>query len=297
MARYIYTALRQREGIDVAWLPTYPRSKVARFTYRANRNRWRTNLRRSINGARRDIALFVNLPPEPERLIFHSGNVLWLTDAPCYGVEQLAAFSRIYVSDPGYAAEVTEVAGQKKFAGVLPFACQPSIHFPQPGNVDTDICFIGNRDPHRDIYLQQILNADCSCHIIGNYFLQHRLFWQNLKAFRPSVANNSLAKVYSRYRLSLNVHAQVVRHGTNMRTYECASCGIAQLVEYKPGIETLFIPDEEICLFRTADDLAEVLPRLLADGNLRRTMRRRARERVLSEHTYAHRLDTLLKEF
>lgn len=297
LASYLYTALCQRDDIQVDWLATYPRTRVSKFVYRTNRNLWRMDLLDSIDNAKRDVALFVNLPPKPERLAFHPGNILWLTDAPYYSAEQLSAFSRIYVSDPSYVSEVAEVVGQMRFAGVLPFACQPSIHFPNPSYVDTDICFVGNRDPNRDVYLQQLLNTNYSCHIIGNYFLQHRLFWQNITAFRPSVSNKNLAQVYARYRLSLNVHAQVVRHGTNMRTYECAACGIAQLVEYRPGIETLFIPDEEICLFRTVEELTESLSRLLADESLCRAMRCKARRRVLADHTYAHRIETLLAEF
>ena len=297
LARYLYTALRQNEDIQASWLATHPRSLAAKILYRTNRQHWRAQLLEKINHTRRDIALFINPPPNPEQLVFHPGNVLWLTDAPRYGPEQLTAFSRIYVSDPGYGAEVAEVAGEAKFAGTLPFACQPGVHTPQPGKANTDVCFIGNRDPHRDAFLQQLLNTDNSCHIFGNYFLSHPLFWRHPSAFRPSVANTHLARIYARHRLSLNVHAQVVRAGSNMRTYECAACDIAQLVEYRPGIETLFIPDEEICLFQTVEEMTVKLSRLLADADLRNTLRHQARKRALAEHTYAHRIKTLLADF
>ncbi len=297
LARYLYTALRQNQKVQATWLATYPRTAGTTLIYRTRRRHWRTQLIRRINQARRDITLFVNLPPVPQQLDYHPGNVLWLTDSPQCTPAQLAAFSRIYISDPGYRTEMSELAGANKFAGTLPFACQPGIHSPQAGRAGTDVCFIGSRDPHRDACLERLLDSGCSCHIIGNYFLTHPLFWRHPSAFRPRVANADLARIYARHRLSLNIHARVVREGTNMRTFECAACDIAQLVEYRPGIESLFIPDEEICLFRSADEMAAKLPRLLADAGLRQSLRRRARRRVLAEHTYAHRLQTVLSVF
>ncbi len=297
LARYLHMALQQRDDLITHWLATHPSTMDERLVNRLNRRRWRKNLLTQINCAQRDIALFVNVPPDPEELNYHQANILWLTDAPRYTAQQLAAFSRVYVSDPGYAQEVMDIVGADRFAGILPFACQPQVHTPQPACADTDVCFIGNRDPDRDAYLRQLLNSKHSCHIFGNYFAAHPLFWDHPSAFRPTVSNLALAKIYARHRISLNIHARVVRAGTNMRTFECAACDIAQLVEYRPGIEALFVPDEEICLFRSTEEFASILPRVLADSGLRKTLRHNARARVLAEHTYAHRLGTLLEDF
>ena len=296
LARYLSFALNQREDIRPNWIKTYPSTWSEKLIYRTQRCDWRDKLLNTINHTQRDIALFINLPNNPQQLEYQHGNVLWLTDAPSDEAPQYSAFSRIFVSDPGYAGEVKGMVGSAKFAGVLPFACEPSVHSPKLSQPNTDVCFIGNRDLKRDAYLEQLLNSDCSCHIYGNYFAQHPLFWKHPGAFRPGVANSALAQTYARYRISLNIHARVVRAGTNMRTFESAACDIAQLVEYRPGIEDLFIPDEEICLFQTPEEFSFGLAKLLADEELRKTIRRRARDRVLAEHTYSHRLKTVLAE-
>jgi len=297
LARYLYAALGDREGTRARWLATYPRSPGAKLAYRVNRHHWRAGVTGAINRARRDVALFVNLPPRPGELDYHPGNVLWLTDAPDYTIEQYAAFARIYVSDPGYADDLAAVAGARKFAGTLPFACLPAMHFPYPARPRTDVCFVGNRDPGRDAYLGYLLASGCSTHVYGNYFLHHRLFWRHPMAIRPGIANRSLARIYARHRLSVNIHAQVVRAGTNIRSFECAACEIAQLVQYRPGIESLFVPGEEILVFNDQDELQAGLERLLGDADLRRRLRTRARQRVLDEHTYGHRLESVLGAF
>ena len=297
LARYLSIAMNQREDLRPLWIRTYPSTLLEKLIYRTQRQDWRDKLLKTINHTPRDIAVFINLPVNAQHLEYHSGNILWLTDAPSYEAPFYNAFSRIYVSDPGYAGDVKEVVGSDKFAGVLPFACEPSVHVPKLSQTNTDVCFIGNRDIKRDAYLEQLLISDCSCHIYGNYFAQHSMFWKNPTSFRPSIANSALAQTYARYRISLNIHARVVREGTNMRTFECAACDIAQLVEYRPGIEDLFIPDEEICLFQTPEELSFGLAKLLADEKFRNSLGRKARDRVLAEHTYSHRLNTVLAEF
>ncbi len=294
LARYLLLALEQRERSRTQWITTYPCTQSDKIAYRINRRHWNLQRLHTINNSARDIALFVNLPTYPQRLKYHANNVLWLTDAPRYSADQLAAFSKIYISDPGYSEDILKIVGNDKFAGILPFACSPSVHRSLTAKIDTDVCFVGRRDVHRNAFLKQLLDLDCSSHIYGNYFLQDTLFWHKPTAFRRSVANNRLADIYARHRISLNIHARVVRAGTNMRTFECAACGIPQLVESRPGLEHLFLPGEEICTFSTLDEMAASIERLLGDPSYREQLSHKARKRVLAEHTYAQRIEKLL---
>ena len=130
--------------------------------------------------------------------------------------------------------------------------------------------------------------------IIGNYFLHHDIFWRCPWCFRPAVANEAMGRVYARHRLSINLHAQVVRHGTNMRTFECAGYGIPQLVENLPGLEKVFEPDREIATFAEEGEMLAVLDRLLNDPAGAEAMARRARRRAFREHSYHQRCIDLL---
>ena len=91
------------------------------------------------------------------------------------------------------------------------------------------------------------------------------MFWQYPFSFRPAVANDAMGDVYARHKIALNIHARVVRRGTNMRTFECAGYGIPQIVEYRPGIENYFTPEKEILIFRDVDEMAAQIHSLLDD--------------------------------
>jgi hypothetical protein len=294
LADYLHRALQECFGARVRCIASYPLGLVERSGYRTARTAWQAETVGRINDAPRDAALFVNLPAGAHRIAAHPGNVLWLTDAADPLADELAPFARIHVSDPGHAAVVAAVAGASRFAGTVPFACDPLLHVPLPGEPVRDVCFIGNRDSKRDAHLATLLQTGARTTVVGNYFARHRLFWHHPASFRPRVAPSRMGLVYARHRLSLNVHATVVRGGTNMRTFECAAFGIPQLVEHRPGLEALFEPQREIATYRDVDDLAERLEAVLADAAGRRAMAERARRRALAEHTYMHRLRALL---
>ncbi|OIQ80823.1 hypothetical protein GALL_374230 [mine drainage metagenome] len=157
------------------------------------------------------------------------------------------------------------------------------------------MCFIANQDAKRDLWLSQLAEAGLMPTVYGNYFLQHPMFWNNPLHFRPAVATRAMGAVYARYQVALNIHAQVVREGTNMRSFECAGYGIPQLVERRPGLERLFDPDSEILMFSTVEECVAQFERLAGDARLAARLAENARRRVLAEHTYRQRATAMLQ--
>ena len=102
--------------------------------------------------------------------------------------------------------------------------------------------------------------------------------------------------------VGLNVHQNFgpggdpERYGTgaNMRTFELAGVGTAQLCDAKADVVRHFAPDGEIVLYRSVDELRERARALLADDALRDSLAAAARARALQEHTWAHRVRELL---
>ena len=293
LAHYLARALGERYGAAVRWIASYPRGIRETVRYRLSRSAWRLAQVDAINAERRAAAVFVNLPPVAASIVPHPGNVLWLTDAPAVRAADLAPFARVFVSDPGYAAQVAAAAGSR-FAGVLPFACDPQLHAPAAGIAVRDVCFIGNRDAKRDAHLYALLASGLSATVVGNHFANHALFWRRPRSFSPRVPLSRMGAIYARHRIALNVHAAVVREGTNMRTFECAAFGIAQVVEQRDGLDALFDPQREIVTYRHPDELAETLRALAADATRRTRLAMAARRRALAQHTYAHRVARLL---
>ena len=296
LADYVFRALQAEFGSGVRWLPTYPMDHVQKLLYRKNRKLWRDNLLRDIRNAPCELALFINILPEFFDLPHSHKNVLWLTDDPRSVAPHLHAFPTIFLSDPGYLAEFEALLPHSPNVAVLPFACDPELHTQIQPNTNNGMCFLGNRDPKRTRHLSVLLEQGKDIKIYGNYFFSTRLFWKYVKNFRPKINISEMSKIYSNFSSSLNVHAQVVRHGTNMRTFECAAIGIPQLVEYRPHLEDYFLPGEDISVYNNEKDLCENYEEFIFDKKLQLSMIQSSRKKVLESHTYKNRIQSIIEQ-
>lgn len=295
LSAYVAMALEELFPGCVLQLHTYPDTVQDKLRYRLDRKAWRSHLTEQIGNLDADVVLFLNLLPEFAALPARPGYIAWLTDSPEPALGLLAPFSRVFISDPGYADMVADAIGADRYAGVLPFACQPLIHRRVARREDAQgFCFIANRDAKRDRVLRYLFENGRSVHVYGNYFLRHSLFWRHPSWFRPSISNRRMGGVYAQYLAALNIHAEVVRCGTNMRTFECAAYGVPQLVEYRPGLDALFDIDREIYVFRDDQELLAMMIEVEMDVGEARARAAQAYERTLAEHTYAHRIREIL---
>jgi spore maturation protein CgeB len=95
---------------------------------------------------------------------------------------------------------------------------------------------------------------------------------------------------YNARRFTLNLtRSAMVRAGfsPSVRLFEAAACGTPIITDYRPGLETFFEAGEEILLAQDARDVLRIL-RDLSDRTAR-SIGARARQRVLAQHTAAHR--------
>ncbi len=296
LAKYLELALEERFPGRVYSLPTYPVTRREWFSYRIDKRAWRARLVDRIASLDADVVLFVNLLPEFAVLPRMPGYVLWATDSPVPILGCLEPFARVFVSDPGYAECVQRVVGDERFSGVLPFACHEGIHTPvAPRRDASGVCFVANHDAKRDRVLRYLFDHDRRVHVYGNYFLRQPLFWRYPAWFGPAVANSRMGAVYARHLASLNIHADVVKEGTNMRTFECAAYGVPQIVEYRPGIEAYFDLAEELYIYHHEAELIDLMKDVEEHPGEARKRAGRARARALAEHTYQRRIDALLQ--
>jgi spore maturation protein CgeB len=108
---------------------------------------------------------------------------------------------------------------------------------------------------------------------------------------------NLLSHVISASRINLNVarkpHAEVYASSTS-RLFELAAAGAAIVTNPYEGIERWFEPGKELLVVSGADEAAGAYRTLLDDPAVAAELGRRARERVLEEHTFADRARRLL---
>jgi len=111
------------------------------------------------------------------------------------------------------------------------------------------------------------------------------------------VGFNIFAHAISSARVNLNItrrsHATVYASAT-CRPFELAASGAAIVSNPHDGIERWFEPESEVLIVNDADGAVSAYRRLLDDPGEAEEMGRRARERVVEEHTYVHRARQLL---
>src|SRR2546421_6992460 len=109
---------------------------------------------------------------------------------------------------------------------------------------------------------------------------------------------NVFAQAISRARINLNItrrsHATVYASST-CRPFELAASGAAIVSNPHEGIERWFDVGSELRVVSSADEAVAAYRELLDDPGAAEAMGRRARERVLDEHTYAHRARQILE--
>jgi spore maturation protein CgeB len=102
-------------------------------------------------------------------------------------------------------------------------------------------------------------------------------------------------RFYNAQRFTLNLtRADMIEAGysPSVRLFEAAACGTPIISDYWPGLETYFRIGEEILVSRSADDTLRALQELPDEDRF--AIGRRARRRVLAEHTSRHRALELL---
>jgi len=176
----------------------------------------------------------------------------------------------------------------------LAFGCDPEYLRPPPRSLPRDarwtapLVFVGSRDDAREPVLRELVDAGLVVWGPG---------WP-----RGPLYGEDFVRALAGAAVGVNVHQHFgargdpARYGTgaNMRVFEIAAVGTPQLSDAKADIARHFTPDREIVLYRSVAELADRARALLADDALRRRLAAAARERVVREHTWRHRLEELL---
>jgi glycosyltransferase involved in cell wall biosynthesis len=181
----------------------------------------------------------------------------------------------------------------------VPWGADPEFFRPLPVEKEHDVFFYGYGDKFRREWMQVLIGEPSRLDPRIDFALGGRDFRGDVGSARlvGDVPFNVFARAISAARVNLNVtrrsHATVPGSST-CRPFELAAAGAAIVSNPHAGIERWFEPGSEILV---VDDAAQALAayhRLLDDPGEAEAMGARARERVLQEHTYAHRARRVL---
>jgi spore maturation protein CgeB len=217
------------------------------------------------------------------------------------GEEGLRGFDLV-LSYTGGAA-LTELQRQLGAGRVAPLygSVDPSAHRPvEPvDDLRCEFSYLGTYAADRQDALERLFLAPARQRkdlrfIIGGALYPAEFPWSSNLWYREHVPPPQHPAFFSSCRLTLNItRAAMARMGycPSGRLFEAAACGAPMVSDHWEGLEAFFTPGREILIARDTPDVLEALA--LGGGELAR-LRETARDRVLSEHTAAHRARELI---
>jgi hypothetical protein len=179
------------------------------------------------------------------------------------------------------------------------WGADPDFFSPQPVEKELDVFFYGYGDKFRRDWVEAMVGEPSRALPDVDFALGGRDFRADIGAARliGDVPFNAFAHAISAARINLCItrrsHA-TVRGSSSCRPFELASAGAAIVANPYDGLEQWFEPGAELLIVNDAGEATAAYRDLLADPAQAEELGRRARERVLDEHTYRHRAARLL---
>jgi spore maturation protein CgeB len=197
----------------------------------------------------------------------------------------------------GGAARLLELGARR--VETVYWGADPDFFAPQPVEKEVDVFFYGYGDKFRREWMQAMIGEPSRAAEDVDFALGGLDYQGDVGRARllGDVPFNAFARAISAARVNLNItrrsHATVPGSST-CRPFELAATGAAVVSNPHAGIERWFEPGGELLVVEDAVEALEAYRALLGDPGQAEAMGLRARERVLDEHTYAHRARQLL---
>jgi spore maturation protein CgeB len=178
----------------------------------------------------------------------------------------------------------------------VPLYCSvdETLYRPLNGEKRWDLSYIGTYSPDRQPALARLLidtarkRPDMKFAVAGPQYPDEIDWPDNVERFEH-VAPDEHPAFYAASRFTLNVtRRDMIQAGysPSVRLFEAGACGCPVLSDDWVGLDTLFEPEREIII---CADSADALAALDMSEGARRAIAKAYRQRVLAEHTGAHR--------
>lgn len=162
----------------------------------------------------------------------------------------------------------------------LPLGCNPAVHYPVDVAPDLDIAFVGNI-------------------ILPVHQQRHELLKRLQESF-TSIAvtrayGDDVCNIIARGKLAFN-HCAVF--DVNMRVFEAMAMGRPVLTNRdaeRNGLLDLFEDGKHLILYEDRNDIVEKADYYLRNDDARAAIAKNGYDTVLAQHTYLHRIDTIIE--
>lgn len=171
----------------------------------------------------------------------------------------------------------------------------PEQYAPQAADARWDLGYMGTYSDDRQPGLERLLLSPAAESADGRFVVAGPNYpdtvkWPGNVARIEHLPPRDHARFYNEQRFTLNLTRADMREmgwSPSVRLFEASACGTPIISDYWEGLDSFFEFDREILVARSTADVLHYL-RDLSDAE-RRAIGERARERVLNNHTAAHR--------
>ena len=168
-----------------------------------------------------------------------------------------------------------------------PLAANQELYYPRNIPFRYDVSFVGSAHGNRKAFINYLNKNGIRVETFG-------AGWLN--GFIP---NERVPEIFSCSKINLNFG------DIGYTSYQCGKCrdfeipmsGGLMLTTYNPHLANYFEIDNEIFTFRNKEECVRQIRRLLSDSRLCDRARKEARAKALKEHTWEHRIKSLLHVF
>ncbi len=214
-------------------------------------------------------------------------------------------YDYFFVIQKGESIEEVKNAGGRS-VHYLPLACDPQAHRKKQLNQEeikefgSKISFVGAGYNNRRHVFSQLSDLDIK--LWGSEWPDMIPFKTMVQRDGARVTVDEYTKVFSGTDININLHSSHERDGidptgdfVNPRAFELASCESFQLVDKRSLLPDLFEVGKEVIVFESLSELRTQIEFFTKNPKAKEEIVAAAKARVQKEHTYAHRLQTMLE--
>ncbi len=124
--------------------------------------------------------------------------------------------------------------------------------------------------------------------------------WEQLFDDRVDIRNplnyyKELPLLFNACKINFNATSLQMREAVNQRVFDVPACGSFLITDDQESMHDLFEHDKEVVTYKDKDEIPELVKFYLNNPEKRQCIALKGRERVLNNHTYKHRLHTMIE--
>jgi spore maturation protein CgeB len=182
-----------------------------------------------------------------------------------------------------------------RMARALHCSVDPELYYPEPRAPEWLLGYLGTYSADRQPALERLLIAPArklplKRFVVAGPLYPNEISWPSNVSRIEHLPPAEHRSFYNAQRFTLNItRADMVKagHSPSVRLFEAAACAIPIISDWWVGLDEIFTPGKEVVIAKSASEAVRLLGRLTESQRI--AIGRRARDRILAEHTSSHR--------